>query len=826
MLAIDVGVSGRVRMAANGASGEQLNSIGSTGFASVAIDPVTALPGDVVSTVRTRAVVRLPIRLTAETTAYLTLLALAIVSRFWDLGSRALHHDESLHAYYSWLYSEGDGYVHNPLMHGPFLFHIDALFFLLFGASDAVSRAPAALAGVILVGLPYLLRDSKFLGRWGALATSTFILVSPSILYYSRFIRHDIFTILGVMLLFICIVRYLDKPERRWLIGGAASVAALLTNHEIVFANLVIFFGYLYAVLAIDRMLAWWHTRRQAVTVLIVAHVMAIIGGGLVYLLAPQSAKDKILEIPWQNPTRHEQIDYYKDLATNSMVIGFLIVAIGSLALLVLGLRMARDVAKGDEQPAGRLLGDAPDGSIAAGVRSVWRDSMGLGIGLLVGLAIFVVLFTTIFTNLDGLATSTFATDGTLLYWLGQHDVRRGEQPWFYYLVLFPQYDFVAFLFGFGASVAIILRAIGAGLKLCSPGRQLMFRGLLVAWFLGIFAGISFAGEKMPWLIIHAALPGCMLAGLVVGSFIERGVEYARERGVIWKDWMLFALLLIFGGSWLALAGELSGPRFETSATGFTTRTPSNWAVDHWWVLAIFPLASLLAVGLWAFWRGPQKATLALAAALVLGLIGLQVHSAMRFTYLEGDVPRDMLVYTQTSPDVPMLVLDLGRLSEELNGDKSLDIIYNSGVAWPLQWYLRDFTGKRFVSQPLSSSPDAAVVIVSSDQAGSFEPFLSGYTGYDYVLRWWFPEDLYRTFAIAPELPPQRSAWGTADAPHGPLDVLRSMWDSISGYNTPQAQQDLFRLIQYRETSSPNGQYGFKVFIRNDLLPAFNGIRY
>lgn len=821
-------------MAANRASGEHLNPIGATAFASVALDPATSQPSDS-STSRSsgdgaagsrRSVLRIPLRLTTETTAYLVLLAIAAVSRFWDLGSRALHHDESLHAYYSWIYSEGNGYVHNPLMHGPFLFHIDALFFLLFGSSDAVSRAPAALAGVILVGLPYLLRDPKFLGRWGALSASALILVSPSILYYSRFIRHDIFTILGVMLLFICIVRYIDLPERKWLVGGAASVAALLTNHEIVFANLVIFFGYLYAVLAIDRMRAWWHTRRQAVTVIIAAHVMAIIGGGLVYLLAPQAAKDELLDIPWQNPTRQQQIDYYKNLADNSFIIGVVIVALGSLALLVLGLRMARELGKDDGQVAGRLLGDAENGSVAAGVRSAWRDSTGLGIGLLVGLAIFAALFTTLFTNLHGLATSTFATDGTLLYWLGQHDVRRGNQPWFYYLVLFPQYDFIGFLFGFGASIAVIVRAIGAGLKLWSPGRQPFFRGLLVAWFLGTFAGISYAGEKMPWLIIHVALPACLLGGLVIGSFIERGIATARERGIAWADWALFGLLLLFGGSWLALAGNLSGPEFESGATSLSQRVPSDWAVDHWWVLALFPLGSLVALGIWAFWRGPQKTTLALAAALVIGLVGLQVHAGVRFTYLQGDIPYDMLVYTQTSPDVPMMVADLGAFSEEMTGDKSIQIIYDGSVAWPLQWYLRDFTGKQYMPSGLSSAPDAPVLIISNERLSSFQPYLSGYTGYDYVLRWWFPESQYRPFAIAPELAPGSSAWTSQSEPHGPLDVLQSMWDSISGYDNPQAQQDLFRLLEYRDLDAPIGQYGFKLFIRNDLLPTFNGIRY
>lgn len=821
-------------MAAKRARGEQLNPVGAAAFASVALDPATSQSGDnsrlqhgdMADAGARRATLRIPIRLTTESTAYLALLALAVISRFWDLSSRALHHDESLHAYYSWIYAEGNGYVHNPLMHGPFLFHIDALFFLLFGSSDAVSRAPAALFGAILVGLPYLLRDPKFLGRWGALSTSALLLVSPSILYYSRFIRHDIFTIVGVFLLFICIVRYIDTPERKWLVGGAASIAALLTNHEIVFANLLIFFGYLYAALAIDRMRSWWYTRRQAVTVIIAAHVMAIIGGGLVFLLAPKAAKDEILDIPWQNPTRQQQVDYYKNLADNSFIIGAVIVALGSLALLILGLRMARELGKEDGAPAGRLLGDADDGSVAAGVRSVWRDSTGLGIGLLVALAIFAALFTTLFTNLHGLATSTFATDGTLLYWLGQHDVRRGNQPWFYYLVLFPQYEFIGFLFGFGASVVIAIRAAGAALKLWSPGRQLFFRGLIVAWFLGTFAGISYAGEKMPWLIIHVALPACLLGGLVIGSFIERGVESARERGIAWADWALFGLLLIFGGSWLALAGNLSGPEFEGGVTGVLRRVPSDWAVDHWWVLAIFPLASLVSLGVWAFWRGPQKTTLALAAALVLGLVGLQVHAGMRFAYLEGDVPRDMLVYTQTSPDVPMMVGDLGALSEEMNGDKSLEIIYDGSVAWPLQWYLRDFTGKRYMPSGLTSAPDAPVLIISNERLAAFEPYLSGYTGYDYVLRWWFPESQYRPFAIAPELDPGSSAWTSAGDPHGPLDVLQSMWDSITGYNTPEAQQDLFRLIEYRDLDAPNGQYGFKLFIRNDLLPTFNGIRY
>jgi len=124
-----------------------------------------------------------------EAYLYVGLFVVAIALRFTDLGARALHHDESLHAYFSYGLSTGKGYLHDPLMHGPFLFHITALIYLLFGASDATSRFAPALFGSALVLMPLLLRP--WMGRVGAVAAAAFIAFSPSLLYYSRFIRNE-----------------------------------------------------------------------------------------------------------------------------------------------------------------------------------------------------------------------------------------------------------------------------------------------------------------------------------------------------------------------------------------------------------------------------------------------------------------------------------------------------------------------------------------------------------------------------------------------------------------------------------------------------------
>src|SRR5207237_2304054 len=95
---------------------------------------------------RRRYSVEIPID--PEYLPFLGLMFVGLALRFWDLGAKAFHHDESLHAFYSWRLYDGQGYVHDPMMHGPVLFELNALVFLLFGASDFTARLAPALLGV------------------------------------------------------------------------------------------------------------------------------------------------------------------------------------------------------------------------------------------------------------------------------------------------------------------------------------------------------------------------------------------------------------------------------------------------------------------------------------------------------------------------------------------------------------------------------------------------------------------------------------------------------------------------------------------------------
>ncbi len=185
-----------------------------------------------------------PVTITLEQAAIFVLFLSGILSRFVGLGNRVMSHDESLHVYYSWLLSIGKGFVHTPMMHGPFLFESTALVNLLFGANDFVSRSiPAILGTFIAIVIPQLLKP--WIGRIGALIGSMLFLISPYMLYYSRYIRHDTLVIAWMLLTVFAILGYLFSRKARYLILFVAALALMFSTMEITFIYLAIFASFL-----------------------------------------------------------------------------------------------------------------------------------------------------------------------------------------------------------------------------------------------------------------------------------------------------------------------------------------------------------------------------------------------------------------------------------------------------------------------------------------------------------------------------------------------------------------------------------------------------
>ncbi|MEK6256128.1 MAG: TIGR03663 family protein, partial [Chloroflexota bacterium] len=161
------------------------------------------------------------------------ILVVAVVSRFYDLGLRVMSHDESLHTYFSWLLSRGGQFEHTPLMHGPLQFHMIALSYFIFGASDFTARIPAVLANIATIAFMWNYR--KYLGKIGALIAAFLLLISPFMLYYARYVRNESLVALFGVVTIWAILRYLDKGDVRYFYWITAATALHFTTKETSF---------------------------------------------------------------------------------------------------------------------------------------------------------------------------------------------------------------------------------------------------------------------------------------------------------------------------------------------------------------------------------------------------------------------------------------------------------------------------------------------------------------------------------------------------------------------------------------------------------------
>ncbi len=233
-----------------------------------------------------------------EKSIYLLFIILSLISRFYNLGDRVVSHDESLHTQYSYQYYNGDGYIHQPLMHGPTLFHFTALSYWAFGDSDFAARIPNALFGTILMVLPYFLRG--WIGRFGAITASFLLLISPYITYYSRYIRHDIYVITFAVITFIAIIHYFREQKEKYLWWFAIGMGLMFATMETSYIYVAIFGSFLVLRLLAKLFVAEWPRKnftklKRPIGLIILAIILIVVGLGGLYL-APRMAGDANLD--------------------------------------------------------------------------------------------------------------------------------------------------------------------------------------------------------------------------------------------------------------------------------------------------------------------------------------------------------------------------------------------------------------------------------------------------------------------------------------------------------------------------------------------------
>lgn len=138
-----------------------------------------------------------------EWVLYCLFITLGIVLRWTGLADRPFHHDESLYAlygHYAFMEPSTRFYQYQPLLHGPLLFNLYPYVYQTFGVSQWSARMPMSLLGSLLTLAPFLFRN--YFHKITLLFITCLFSLSPSLIYWSRFIGHDLF-VFGAMVLML-----------------------------------------------------------------------------------------------------------------------------------------------------------------------------------------------------------------------------------------------------------------------------------------------------------------------------------------------------------------------------------------------------------------------------------------------------------------------------------------------------------------------------------------------------------------------------------------------------------------------------------------------
>ncbi len=757
------------------------------------------------------------------------ILALGLASRLIGLGDRVMSHDEINHVYWAWMFFDTGNYSADPLSHGPFQFHILALSYLLFGDNDFSARLPAALTGVAILGILWLFR--RWLGRAGALAAAALALLSPYMLYYSRYARNEIFVVAEVLLTIWVIFRYLETRRSRWLYALAALLALHAATKETYFLFTAPLLIFLAGVLSLELFRSSW-AKPQTKRLFSIGLALAVGGFGLALV---SFLRDRSQAGEAAIPVASSLVfvgaafgligavllisalirEYGRSLEERFPTLDLIIVIttltlpqLASLPAQILGWNPL-DVS--DPFSYSRTVGTVIIlTGIAAGLGYAWGRRRWLIIAGIFSM-IFFPLYTTFFTNPGGVYIGLVRSLG---YWLVQQGVERGSQPWYYYLLVqIPIYEYLAAL---GATAAVVIALVKSPWRRSrpesspgvEPGQasvQPVFLAFLFFWAISAFFIFTFAGERMPWLTVHIVLPLILLSGWAFNQLF--GKLSARDLWS-WKSAAIVVLMILASDG---LAGALSSLMGWGQVSGIPLDASRRFAG------ALTP-AVIAATAGWFAWRLSQQESwrriIRLASLVLLAMISIQTaRTALRAAFSNANSAQEFLVYAHAGPGPKIALKEIERLSYNITGGLDLPVAYDNFAAYPYWWYLRDYSkALNFGESPSRELLRYPIVVAGESNYARVEAFLGeGYRSVVYERMWWPIEDY------------NGLTWDRIRAALADPAMRRALWELWFNRDyQPYAQ------LKGRDLS-PSGwapAEHMKVYIREDLAAGYPGATY
>lgn len=384
---------------------------------------------------------------------------------------------------------------------------------------------------------------------------------------------------------------------------------------------------------------------------------------------------------------------------------------------------------------------------------------------------IFTIFYTTFFTNGNGFFTGLV---GSLGYWLSQQGVQRGGQPLYYYaLIQIPLYEFLAAA-GVILGLYFAIRywrfstrsdhspagQVGsedepAGTPPPIPGAETADQeisqpaekpfnprvpvfGLLLFWSFTSLLAYTAAGEKMPWLTVHIALPMLLAAGWGLGFLVD---STPWKKISTWKHLLGIVFLVVFlfalGGILTGLLG--SNPPFKGHELVQLQATSTF----------LFSVLAFVGSGVGIYYcfvdLNFMKILRLLVSVIFVFLAVLTIRTSVRANYIDDDNGKEFIYYAH-APNGPKEVLQIvEEISRRTTKGLAIDVAYDNETLYPYWWYFRNYPNHHYYAdQPTRELANYPIVIVGEANYMKVSPILGDkYISYEYLRMLWPMMDYY-----------------------------------------------------------------------------------
>ena len=629
------------------------------------------------------------LKVTTVSIVVLVILAFGIFIRFWDLERMAYHHDESIHAWYSYRIYTGEEYHYDPTYHGPFLYHIGALSFLLFGDSDFTGRLPFVLAGILLLYIVF--HSRKLFGDTRAYWMLAFCAISPTLTYFARFARNDVYIAAWMMGMVVFALSYIQFGKIRDFYLAVIFLGLLYCTKENSYMSGFILCSFLVIYVLCRLLFAILFSReeeKKAILdkVLVTRHVLTkfiilygIFSFFMFFYVKIQVDKNtpefvKILEQP---EVESLGIGVIKPVLNKWMednqgfLWGWWLLALLITVVVYFFLEYAR------------LEKIKASDSRSEPISTWFVDNSALLISVAMLFIMYSFLFTVMFQRPEGMKNGLI---DYLSYWLGHQLIKpRIDNVAWYYLPRLFLYEFIAMVLSIIGIVYFIGKSIWslgsdkpqepeepkkqkkdipvpAGPFIGDPSiSPVGFPLFLCYWFVASLVIYAILREKVPWLMTHQALPAALLAGYLMGEV----QEYIKP-GIIKKT--IFAIAIIG--------------------------------------------------------------------------IAYSVRTNVILNMYNNDDPRETIVYTQSTQDVKKIVEEVNQLCWRWLDRENTRVTVQGTGQWPLSWYLRKYKNIRWV--PSVSDLESPIIITDDSEQRRMTALMGDdFAGKLFGLRaWWLPTEI------------------------------------------------------------------------------------